>query len=106
MVNASTPAGYVEYQNANLQLESDRLVTESGYICSSTDYIQLDSSNGIRLGGQNDTTNLQFFGVNDFSNDCQDVEVYVRGGVVGQPQQGEYEIYSKSNKQFCQKCRN
>ena len=100
MVNASPPTGYVEYQNANLQLESDRLVTKSGYIYSETDFIQLDSKQAIRLGGEYDTTNLQFFGVNDFSNDSQDVEVYVRGVVVGQRQQGEYEIYSKSNKLY------
>ena len=78
MVNALTPPGNVEYPNTDFQVESNWLVTESGYICSSADYIQLDLNQGIRLGGQNDTTNLQFFGVNDFSNNCQDVEVFVK----------------------------
>ena len=85
MVSALTPPGYVEYPNTVLQIENDRLITDSGYILSSTDYIQLESKKGIRLGGENDTTNLQFFGVNSSSTDYQDVEVYVLGGVVGQP---------------------
>ena len=58
MVNASNPPGYVEEQPLSVQLECERLATESGYILSSTDYIQLESKKGIRLGGENDTTNL------------------------------------------------
>ena len=102
MVNASTPAGYVEQQPENSQLQCDRLITESGYILSNTDFIQLESKKGIRLGGEDDKTNLQFYGVNDSSSatDCQDVEIYVSGGVLGQPQQGNYEIYSKTNKLY------
>ena len=100
MVNASNPPGYMEYPNTDFQLESDRLVTDSGYILSSTDYIQLESKKGIRLGGENDTTNLQFFGVHPSSTECQDVQVYVSGGVLGQPQQGDYQIYSKTNKLY------
>ena len=92
MVNASTPAGYVEDPNTDFQVENDRLITDSGYILSSTAYvyIQLESRKGICLGGENDMTNLQFFGVNPSSTDCQDVEVYVSGGVLGQTQQGDY----------------
>ena len=91
MVNASTPKGYVQVQPAQKQFETKRLVTESGYITSSTDYIQLESKHNIRLGGENNTTNLHFFGVNNSSTTNQDVEVYVLGGVVGTPQQEDYE---------------
>ena len=62
--------------------------------------MQLESKSGIQLGGENDTTNLQFFGVNSTSTNCQDMEVFVSGGVLGEFQQGDYEIYSKSNKLF------
>ena len=64
MVNASLPAGYVEYPPTSLQLETKRLVVESGYILSSTDFIHLESKKGIRLGGEDNKTNLQFYGVN------------------------------------------
>ena len=47
MVNASTPAGYVEVQTAQQQFETERLVSENGYITSATDYIQLESKNII-----------------------------------------------------------
>ena len=56
---------------------------------------------GIELRGKYNTTNLQLYGTSKTSTSDQDIEVFVTGGVLGQRQQGDNEIYSKLKKQFC-----
>ena len=79
MVNTSTPASYVPLQTPQIEAQAQVLVTQSGVISSGTYFLELASNNGIKLGGANNTTNLQFFGVNDTSSNFQDVEVFVTG---------------------------
>ena len=78
MVNASTPSSYVPVLPPQLEVQAEILETQSGYIASGTYYLVLETTNGIKLEGTNDTTNLQLYGVNDTSTNDQDVKVFVR----------------------------
>ena len=75
-MNVLTPVSYVPLQAPQLEVQAQEHLTQSFVIASGTDYLQLESNNGIKLGGKY-TTNLQLFGVNNTSSSFQDVEIYI-----------------------------
>ena len=89
MVNASTPAGYVDFQPLDLQLQGEELVTANGVISSQTDYLEFITSEGVKIGGKQTYSNIKLYGVNDTSTNNQDVEIYVDQGIEGQPNKGK-----------------
>ena len=54
MVNASTPADYVERRPPQFGVQAEEVQSQTGYITSGTDFLQLESKDGIRLGGAYD----------------------------------------------------
>ena len=58
MVNASTPAGNFEVVPSQLEVEAEHLVTNSGVITSNTDFLELISNRGVKIGGADATSDF------------------------------------------------
>ena len=59
MVNASTPAGYVDYQPLDLQFEAQELITTNGIIPSQTDFLEFCTKEGVKIGGEQMYSNIK-----------------------------------------------
>ena len=75
MVNMSTPASYIPLQVSQLDVEAEELLTHSGVISPRTNFVQLVTEEGVKIGGKNNYSNIKLYGVNGSSTIYQYIEI-------------------------------
>ena len=72
-MNTSTPASYVPLQVPQIETQRYVLVSESGVVALSTDFLQLSTHEGAKIGEINSFLSLKMYGVKDSSIDFEDI---------------------------------
>ena len=68
----------------------------NGIVTSQTDFLELRTKVGVKIGGEQTYSNIKLYGVNDVSSTNQDVEIYVDQGVQDEANKGQISIYAGS----------